>query len=336
MPIKIKRLKVKKICLALILSITAVASWAEDQVWCAYDPIGSQGDITRRLNDIRLYAQQYQVKFKVVTYQKEQQAIQAFDDGKCSGLAASNFNTYRYNQFMGSTAGIGLIPNNRTAKSFLQLLNHPTIEKRLVSKNYEAIGMIPIGTAYMVLKNRNLSRVAQLRNQRIGVLPNNPPQQALVRSVGAQPVYVDLSNAIAQFKQNKIDIIAAPVYGLLPYNLQKEFGPNTQVINFPLAYFGVNLIIKPQAYPANFGRKIRGWFVQNSQLLTNRATQWENHLPAYYWVDVSFYEKQSYDVMVAKIRNQYVLSGYYDAYFVQLMKRLRCMDDPRYFECPIR
>ncbi|MBN6520027.1 RND transporter [Acinetobacter pittii] len=326
----------KKICLALILSVTAVACWAEDQVWCAYDPIGSQGDITRRLNDIRLYAQQYQVKFKVVTYQKEQQAIQAFDDGKCSGLAASNFNTYRYNQFMGSTAGIGLIPNNRTAKSFLQLLNHPTIEKRLVSKNYEAIGMIPIGTAYMVLKNKNLSRVAQLRNQRIGVLPNNPPQQALVRSVGAQPVYVDLSNAIAQFKQNKIDIIAAPVYGLLPYNLQKEFGPDTQVINFPLAYFGVNLIIKPQAYPANFGRKIRGWFVQNSQLLTNRATQWENHLPAYYWVDVSFYEKQSYDVMVAKIRNQYVLSGYYDAYFVQLMKRLRCMDDPRYFECPIR
>ncbi len=218
----------------------------------------------------------------------------------------------------------------------MQLLNHPTIEKRLVSKNYEAIGMIPIGTAYMVLKNKNLSRVAQLRNQRIGVLPNNPPQQALVRSVGAQPVYVDLSNAIAQFKQNKIDIIAAPVYGLLPYNLQKEFGPDTQVINFPLAYFGVNLIIKPQAYPTNFGRKIRGWFVQNSQLLTNRATQWENHLPAYYWVDVSFYEKQSYDVMVAKIRNQYVLSGYYDAYFVQLMKRLRCMDDPRYFECPIR
>ncbi|WP_447511035.1 putative solute-binding protein [Acinetobacter geminorum] len=326
----------KKICLALILSGTAAASWAEDQVWCAYDPIGSQGDITRRLNDIRLYAQQYQVKFKVVTYQKEQQAIQAFDDGKCSGLAASNFNTYRYNQFMGSTAGIGLIPNNRTAKSFLQLLNHPTIEKRLVSKNYEAVGMIPIGTAYMVLKNKKLSRVAQLRNQRIGVLTNNPPQQALVRSVGAQPVYVDLSNAIAQFKQNKIDIVPAPVYGLLPYNLQKEFGSDTQVINFPLAYFGVNLIIKPQAYPANFGRKIRGWFVHNSQLLTNRATQWENHLPAYYWVDVSFYEKQSYDVMVAKIRNQYVLSGYYDAYFVQLMKRLRCMDDPRYFECPIR
>lgn len=76
-----------------------------------------------------------------------------------------------------------------------------------------------------------------------------------MRSVGAQPVYVDLSNAIAQFRQNKIDIMPAPVYGLLPYNLQKDFGPDTQVINFPLAYFGVNIIIKPQAYPANFGQK---------------------------------------------------------------------------------
>ncbi|KRJ52525.1 hypothetical protein APC89_04580 [Acinetobacter baumannii] len=82
----------KKFCLALFLSVTSVTSWAGDQVWCAYDPAGTQGDITRRLNDIRLYAQQYQVKFKVVSYQKEQQAIQAFDEGKCSGLAASNFN----------------------------------------------------------------------------------------------------------------------------------------------------------------------------------------------------------------------------------------------------
>ncbi len=54
----------------------------------------------------------------------------------------------------------------------------------------------------------------------------------------------------------------APVYGLLPYNLQKDFGSETQVINFPLAYFGVNLIIKPQSLSSHFGRKIRAWFVK--------------------------------------------------------------------------
>ena len=37
--------------------------------------------------------------------------------------------------------------------------------------------------------------------------------------------------------------------------------------------------------------------------------------------------------MVAKIRNRYVDLGYYDAYFVELIKRLRCIDDPQYLEC---
>lgn len=140
----------------------SVASWAQDQVWCTYDPMGTQGDITRRLNDIRLYAQQYQVKFKVVSYQKEQQAIQAFDEGKCSGLAASNFNTYQYNHFMGSSSGIGLIPNNRTARNLLQLLNHPTIEKKLINQDYEVVGMIPVGTAYMVMKNKKYQKLHSL------------------------------------------------------------------------------------------------------------------------------------------------------------------------------
>ena len=61
--------------------------------------------------------------------------------------------------------------------------------------------------------------------------------------------------------------------------------------------------------------------------------QWENHLPAYYWADISGYEKQGYEALVAKIRNRYVDSGYYDAYFVELIKRLRCLDDPKYLEC---
>jgi len=68
-----------------------------------------------------------------------------------------------------------------------------------INQDYEVVGMIPVGTAYMVMKNKKISKVAQLRGQRVGVLANNPPQQALVSSVGAQPVYVDLSNAIAQY-----------------------------------------------------------------------------------------------------------------------------------------
>jgi hypothetical protein len=53
-------------------------------------------------------------------------------------------------------------------------------------------------------------------------LENNPPQLALVQSVSAKPVYVDFATAVDSFKQKKIDILAAPAYGVLPYNLKKS------------------------------------------------------------------------------------------------------------------
>ena len=69
------------------------------------------------------------------------------------------------------------------------------------------------------------------------------------------------------------------------------------------------------------------------QLIELQQIDGKNHLPAYYWADISGYEKQGYEALVAKIRNRYVNSGYYDAYFVELIKRLKCLDDPKSLEC---
>lgn len=322
----------KIICMSLLGWMTTTG-WAAQQSWCVFDPLGTQGDISRRLQDVRTYALKNQVQLKLKAFKNEKDAIQSFEQKQCSGLVASNFNTHRYNHFMATTGGIGLIPNNRVVRAFLQLLNHPNVEKRMVSSDYEMLGMIPIGTAYMIMNTQQISKVSQLRNKTIGILADNPPQLALVQSVGAKPVYVDFSNAVDSFKRKKIDILAAPAYGILPYNLKKEFGEATQVVNFPVAYFAMNIVIRPQAYPAGFGRQVRAWFVNNSNVLAAQAIQWENHLPAYYWADISAYEKQGYDALVAKISKRYVDAGYYDAYFVELIKRLRCQDDPKYLGC---
>lgn len=318
----------------MMLSIPKV--WAVEQVWCVYDPIGRQGDITRRLDDLRLYAQKFNAKIKLNVFQNEKLAIDGFEKKKCSGLAATNFHTFRYNKFMGSTVGIGLIPNNRITRNFLQILNHPNVEKRMIGNEYEAIGMLPIGPAYMMVQANQVSKLAHIKTKRIGILESDPPQKSLVQSVGGIPVYIDFQSAIDDYKQRKIDILAVPAYGLLAYNFKKDFGENSKIINFPMTYFSINLIVRPKEYPPRFGHHIRAWFVQNSQNLTNQAMQWENRLPAYAWQDISIYDRQSYDVFVSRVRNQYIRSGYYDLYFVELMKRLRCIDEPRYFECNIR
>ena len=128
----------------MMLGLVATTSWAGAQTWCVFDPLGTQGDISRRLQDIRLYALQHKTQLKFDTFKDEKNAIQAFDQNKCSGLVASNFHTYRYNHFMGSTAGIGLISNNRVARMLLQLFNHPNVERRMVGQDYEVLGMIPL------------------------------------------------------------------------------------------------------------------------------------------------------------------------------------------------
>ena len=70
-------------------------------------------------------------------------------------------------------------------------------------------------------------------------------------------------------------------------------------------------------------------------MLVGQVIRWENRLPAYYWMDVSATEKQAYNVVIAKVRNQYSQNFFYDPRFVKLIKKLRCKDEPQYFECQI-
>lgn len=93
----------KKILCMILLGLMVTATHAGEQTWCVFDPLGAKGDISRRLQDIRIYALQNHVPLNFKTFNKEKDAIQAFEQNKCSGLAASNFNTHRYNTFMGSS-----------------------------------------------------------------------------------------------------------------------------------------------------------------------------------------------------------------------------------------
>lgn len=107
----------KKILMAFGLLYCYSFSWSADQIWCIYDPVGTQGDITRRAKEIGNYALSQHIKIQIKSYQSEKEAILRFDQKQCSGLIASNFNTRKYNRFMASTSGVGFISSNQTAKS---------------------------------------------------------------------------------------------------------------------------------------------------------------------------------------------------------------------------
>ena len=64
-----QRSAMKKIIYTVLLGWIATNSWASEQVCCVFDPVGTQGDISRRFQDIRLYAQQSRVQLKFKTFQ---------------------------------------------------------------------------------------------------------------------------------------------------------------------------------------------------------------------------------------------------------------------------
>ncbi|APV36555.1 putative solute-binding protein [Acinetobacter soli] len=325
-----------KVLLGIGLYLLAVQSWALETAWCVYDPVGSQGEISRRAQDIAQYAQSQQVKITLKSYKNEQDALKQFDQGYCSGVMATNFHTRQYNQFMGGTAGVGFVSSHQVAKSFMQMLSNPSLKPHMVQGEFEALGMIPLGMAYMVLKRTDINSVSDLKNKKIAVLAADLPQIALVQSVRAQPVPVQLESAVDAFKHNQVDILPAPIFALRPYNLEREFGPSIRVVNFPLSYVAINVVIRHAQYPKGFGQSMRSWFALHSASLIAQTIRWENGISSYYWMDVSYREKQAYELILARVRQQFIRSKYYDPAFVALILRLRCMDDPRYFECQFR
>ena len=120
---------------------------------------------------------------------------------------------------MGSTSGIGLISKQSCCTYVVAVIDQSKCRKRMLDQNYEVLGMIPIGTAYMIMNTQQIRKVSAIKRIRPLVF------WKIIRlnwhwfqSVSAKPVYVDFATVVDSFKQKKIDILLRLRYGVLPYN----------------------------------------------------------------------------------------------------------------------
>lgn len=93
-----QRSAMKKIIYTVLLGWIATNSWASEQVCCVFDPVGTQGDISRRFQDIRLYAQQSRVQLKFKTFQiskvspvKQQENRDSWKQSATTGIGAEGY-----------------------------------------------------------------------------------------------------------------------------------------------------------------------------------------------------------------------------------------------------
>ena len=279
------------------------------------------------------------VRFKV--YTDERVLSEDFKANKCDGAGMSNIRARQFNGFVGSLDAIGAVLSYRQMSEAISALAQPQFDKLMTNQNYEVIGIIPLGAAYIMVNDRKINTLAKAAGRKVAVFDFDKSQAQLVQRIGAQPVSVDFTSVGGKFNNGEVDIMAAPALLFNPFELYKGMtGDNGQVkgaiIRFPIMQVTGTLLMHRNKFPAGLGQIIRE--VTSMQLAPayQFIYETENEIPVKYWMDIPEADRQGYIKMMREARIAMTKEGHYDPRMMQLLKRVRCKFEPTHYECSLK
>lgn len=321
----------------VVLLFGGFVQTAAAQTMCVFDLAGNAGPTMQLMRSYALSARKWGVNLNFITYRDELQAVKAFNEKKCEALVATGFATRQYNSYTGSLSAVGAIPSNALARTILGLLASEKLAPDMLQNGYEAVGVYPGGLVYFVVNNRQFNSLDRVQGKRVGVLEIDPPQQRMVSQVGAAPVFMTTANAGVLFQNNTLDILPLPVIAFEPMDIYRTIGKKSGgIIRFPLAFLTMNIIVKPEFFPKNYGEKSRTWFAKESGPLMSMLSKKEADIPEAFWIELSSQEKVNYLRLLRQMRLEFLKNGTFNPKMMALLKRLRCQQEPRSFECPLK
>lgn len=320
----------------LLAGSVATISTAQAQTLCVFDLSGTSGDYYAFMKDYALAAQKWSVMIDLKAYNKEEKAISDYKQGKCDAISATSFSTREFNKFTGSINAVGAIPSNTVARNLLLLLGHPKLAPEMVENGHEALGAIPIGSAYLTVKDRSVSSLIKIEGKRVGVLASDPVQRRMIERVGGEPVLMGVDTAILKVQDPKVDIVPLPSYSFEAFELYRALGNKGGIARFPISFMTMNVIAHQNAFPKTFGIQSRAWFASQSPRLMKKIQYYDNKVPARYWFDIPADDQVGYFRLIRQMRLEFVQNQIYHPKMMNLLKRLRCQQNPQEPECKTR
>ncbi len=300
---------------------------------CVFDILGTQGSVFSMMQDYKLQAAKWGDTLVLKPYTDERIAAEDFKAGQCDGVVLTGLRARQFDSFTGSIDSVGAVVSYDQLREAIDYLAKPSMAKYMVKNGFEVAGISPMGAAYLFVNDRSINNVSKLAGKRIGVLDYDKAQAKLVQQVGAQPVASDITNFAGKFNNGSVDIVAAPAVAFKPLELYKGLGTRGAIPNFPLAQLTVQIVIRPEKFPANFGQKSREYVASrydSSLALIKRA---EAGIDPKYWMELPAADKQKYIAMLRQSRIALTKDGIYDKQSMHFLKVLRCHDTPSAAEC---
>ena len=321
---------------AFILAAGCAMGSASAQTICVFDIGGNNGDTYMLMRDYVLAAKKMNVNITLTGYGNEEQAMEDFKNNKCQGIVATAFTTRQFNSFTGSIAAIGAVPSNSIARNALTLMSSPKLAGDMVEGDYEASGIIPLGLVYLANHDRKNDTLAKISGNKIGVLPVDPVQKRMASKVGLMPVNISYQTAGAMFASRRFDLLPLPAVAFDAFEVYRSMGDKGGISKFAIAFITNNLIINKNEFPEGYGQFSRSWFNAQSPRLMGNISRAESAVPAKAWYDITNEEQAGYLRLLRQMRIEFVQNKTYNPKMLNLLKKLRCQQDPTSYECVLK
>ncbi len=329
--------------LAAIAISTAVHAEEKSLSLCIYDPLGTRGDAYSYAKDYVLKLPSFGLKkpVELKVYTNEAVVAEDFKAGMCDAAAMSNLRARQFNHFTGSLDSLGAVPSYKHLNAVLQTLTRPEMAKYMINGDYEVVGLIPLGAAYIMVNDRKINTLAKAAGKKIAVLDYDKSQIKMVQRIGGQPVSIDLSTMSGKFNNGQVDIMAGPAVIFKPLELykgmtDKDGNASGAVVRFPLLQVTAALIVNRKKFddPA-VNQRLREYVFSQVDTAYKYVAQAEADVPAKYWMDVAEADKPGYTKLMREARIEMVKDGTYDKRMMSLLKKVRCKIEPTNYECSL-
>ncbi len=324
-----------KIAMAMAAATIAMTSPAQAQVICVFDLLGTAGDSYAMMKDYALAANGWGAKITLKPYTDERVAAEDFKAGQCDAVSITGMRGRQFNDFTGSIDAIGALPSNQAAQSVMGLLASPKLAGDMVKGDYEIAGVVPLGSAFLLVNDRSINTLAKAAGKKIAVLDYDKAQAKLVQKVGAQPVSADVTTFGGKFNNGQVDIIGAPAIAFKPLELHKGLGTKGAVVRFPIAQITGNVIVRKSKFPEGYGQKSREWVATQVPRAMSSIKKTEAEIPAKFWMDIPANDKIGYVKLMRESRIDLTKEGIYNKKMMSLLKKVRCQQDSSSFECAL-
>ena len=246
----------------------------------------------------------------------------------------------KYNKFAGSIDAIGGVINNQVAKKAIHFALDKRNKRRLITTidgdTFEVAGISQFGLAYIFVHDKSINSLAKAKGKKFAYLKHDDAQRKILEAIGMVGLPSDVSDFAKKFNANQADVIASPAYAYKALEIEKGLGTiGAMFDNVPVVNITIELIIRPNSFPAGFSLNSREWFIQQIPTSFAMIKRLEDAIPTKYKYSISKEEVENYEKLFREQRIRFTKDGIYDPVMMGVLKRARCSVERTRFECSL-